>query len=228
MSSQFSLPFTLPPPALTREDFLVTASNRNAYAWLVDKTPTAWPGHAFVVHGPEGCGKTHLLAIWAAQNGAEAVRVGDTALFKHDKDLPRAVVLDDADHVAGDDVQEEWLQHLYNAMKGRHLLLASRKAPTAWGLRLADIASRIAGSMAVAIQEPDDDLLMSLLIKQFGDRQMDVSPDVVMYLAKHMERSGAAVREVVEGVYQKVIAEHRTVTVPFAREVLTLSRPPSP
>ena len=47
-----------------RADFLVTGSNADAVAWL-DRWPD-WPGPAMCIHGPEGCGKSHLLQVWCA------------------------------------------------------------------------------------------------------------------------------------------------------------------
>ncbi|HLB80138.1 MAG TPA: DNA replication protein, partial [Dongiaceae bacterium] len=58
-------------PALRRDDFLVAPCNRAAVAWL-DRWPD-WPGPALAVHGPPGCGKTHLASVWRARSGAIAV-----------------------------------------------------------------------------------------------------------------------------------------------------------
>ena len=51
-----------------REDFLVAPCNEVAVAWI-DRWPE-WPGAAFALYGPPGCGKTHLLQVWRAKSGA--------------------------------------------------------------------------------------------------------------------------------------------------------------
>src|SRR5215470_443592 len=56
---------------LAREDFLSGPPNAAALA-LVDAWP-AWPHRAVILAGPEGCGKSHLAAIWAQAAGARRV-----------------------------------------------------------------------------------------------------------------------------------------------------------
>ncbi|MDP6883914.1 MAG: DNA replication protein, partial [Rhodospirillales bacterium] len=55
-------------PALGGEEFVVTPSNAEAVAWI-DRWPD-WPGPALALHGPPGCGKTHLAQVFAAGAGA--------------------------------------------------------------------------------------------------------------------------------------------------------------
>src|SRR3546814_4523758 len=50
------------------EDFLVADSNAEAVGWL-DRWPD-WPAPALVIHGPAGCGKTHLTQVWRARSRA--------------------------------------------------------------------------------------------------------------------------------------------------------------
>ncbi|MEE8443775.1 MAG: DNA replication protein, partial [Alphaproteobacteria bacterium] len=55
-------------PAMGAADFLVAPCNRDVVAWL-DRWPD-WPGPALAIHGPAGCGKTHLTHVWRAMSGA--------------------------------------------------------------------------------------------------------------------------------------------------------------
>src|ERR1700733_13765163 len=54
--------------SFAREDFLPGPCNAAALA-LVDRWPD-WPVRTVVLVGPEGSGKSHLAAIWAATAGA--------------------------------------------------------------------------------------------------------------------------------------------------------------
>jgi chromosomal replication initiation ATPase DnaA len=195
------------------QDFMPAASNRDALAWL-ERWP-GWPAPALVLHGPPGCGKSHLARIWAARAGA--CRLDPTALPAADA-TPRAAVLDPAEPVA----DETALLQLYNrlAERGGHLLLTARRPVTAWSIGLADLGSRLRAAPAVAIGLPDDDLLAALLLKLFDDRQLDVSDGVIAYLVRHMERSFAAARAVVEALDRSSLRDRRPVTVTLARAVL--------
>ncbi|HYH38446.1 MAG TPA: DnaA/Hda family protein [Azospirillum sp.] len=209
-------------PAMGGEDFLVAPSNGDAVAWL-DRWP-AWPAPALTVWGPPGCGKTHLGQVWRARS--RAPQVTGTAL--EDADLPalidaaRAVVVDDADAVAGKPGREKALFHLYNLARdcGGHLLLLARKAPARWRVKLPDLRSRLKGAPAVGVEAPDEALLAAVLVKLFSDRQLIPSQEVIGYLLARMERSLDAARRVVAAIDRASLAKQRPVTVPLVRGVL--------
>jgi chromosomal replication initiation ATPase DnaA len=85
---------------------------------------------------------------------------------------------------------------------------------------LADLRSRLAALPAVGIGAPDDTLIEAVMVKQFSDRQLRVTPDVIAYLVPRLERSLATIRTVVAALDAAALAEHRAVTVPLARQVL--------
>jgi chromosomal replication initiation ATPase DnaA len=199
-------------------DFLVAPCNRDAVAWL-DRWP-GWPATALVVHGAEGCGKTHLTHVWQAQSGAIAI---DRRALTTD-DVPRllgdapACFIEDADG----GFEEEALLHLYNmlAERGGHLLLTARAPAARWDIALPDLSSRLATAMSVEVGAPDDELIAGVLIKHFLDRQIRVDPAVVTFLLGRMERSFAAARRIVAALDEAALAEKRGITVPLARDVL--------
>ena len=51
--------------SFAREDFLAAPSNAVAVK-LIENYPD-WPTRAVILAGPEGSGKSHLAAIWAAR-----------------------------------------------------------------------------------------------------------------------------------------------------------------
>ncbi len=196
-----------------RADFLVAPCNRDAVAWL-DRWPD-WPGPALVIHGPEGCGKTHLTHVWRAASGAVTLnRAAPSAL----PDGAKACTLDDADAA----VDERDLLHLYNvvAERGGHILLTARSGPAHWRLDLPDLASRLRAAPSVALGAPDDALIGAVLVKLFADRQLRVEPAVVTYLVMRIERSFAALREIVAALDASALIGKRNITVPLARGVL--------
>ena len=54
--------------SFAREDFLSSPCNAAPLA-LIERWPD-WPARTFALVGPEGSGKSHLAAIWAAAAGA--------------------------------------------------------------------------------------------------------------------------------------------------------------
>ena len=225
MVDQLTLELGLPAPTYAREDFVVSAGNREALAWI-DRWPD-WPAPALALNGPSGCGKTHLGRIWAARANA-AVMEGSDLEGKSVPDLTAlasstpAIVIDLAERAP-----ERGLFHLYNLMRerGRHLLLISEAPPAHWRIELPDLASRLRAAPAVAVAPPDDELLGSIILKQLADRQLHAGPGVVQYLVSHMERSADAARRVVAALDRRALAEGREISRSLAIDVLADAAP---
>lgn len=205
------------PPALGREDFFVSEANRLAVAALRD--PGRWPSGKLVLVGPEGSGKTHLAGIWAEERGAAilAARGVSPAM-----ETGAALVVEDGETVAGDAEAERALLHLHNrAMaEGTTLLLTAARPPREWGIRLADLASRMEATATASLAPPDDALLAAVLVKLFADRQLAVPPSVIRWLVPRMERSFVAARSVVAGMDRLALATGRPAGRALAAEVL--------
>lgn len=207
-------------PALGGEDFLVALNNEAAVAWI-DRWPN-WPGPALAIHGPAGCGKTHLAHVWQAMSGAVLLTADSLG------EAPPPDLLDDRNAcvVEGADtgVDEPALFHLYNWVSENrgHILLTGRSAPARWPVALPDLHSRLSAVPAVAVSEPDDALFMAVLVKLFSDRQLQVGEEVIRYMTTRMERSFDAARRAVKSIDSAALAAHRNITVPLVREVLAL------
>ena len=199
------------------EDFLVAPCNEAAVAWL-DRWPK-WPGPGLAIHGPAGCGKTHIAHVFQAGAEARLLRPGDLERASPAALIEgyRACVLDEAPPVP-----ERPLLHLFNALaeKGGHLLIVSRLPPARWSLGLPDLASRLSALPAVRIDPPDDSLVEALLVKLFADRQIIVAPGVVAFLTARLERSFDALLRAVDHLDRESLARHRRVSLALAREIV--------
>ncbi len=205
-------------PALGREDFLVAEANRDAVYWL-DAWPS-WPAPALVVHGPAGCGKTHLAHVFAARTKGPVIRLADLTEDALPALARTPLVVDGA--VPATPEEERRLLHLYNLRRefGNGLLLTAPTPPARWPVTLADLMSRLRAAPAVAVGPPDDTLMIAVLGKLFADRHLWPEDTVLSYLARHTERSFASARRVVTLLDQHALANKRRVTVPLARQVL--------
>ncbi|WP_413867985.1 chromosomal replication initiator DnaA [Albidovulum sp.] len=219
------LTFDLPVrPALGRGDFFVSPANALAIAQIDAGT---WPAGKLLLIGPEGAGKSHLAQVWATETGAEVLAASDLP------DVPSdalAVVVEDADRIAGDLVAETRLFHLHNHVlaRGGRLLITASAPPRCWGLALPDLASRMEATAQAAVLPPDDALLSAVLVKLFADRQIAVAPSLIPWLVNRMDRSFAAALRLVAELDARALARGGPVTREIAREVLDLSGRPTP
>jgi DnaA regulatory inactivator Hda len=221
MTRQYPLP--LPHrEAMEADDYLVTASNREASAW-VNKWPE-WPSHGLLILGPSGSGKTHLLNLWLKRSNGILVTPDDLKT-KDARELTAngmIIAVDDVGQIAGDAIGEEILFHLHNIVRDAKgsLLLTASDALEQKSIKLADLRSRLLALPVAAIEAPDDELLSMLLVKQFHDRQIEISADVITYLLPRIERTTAALRELVAKLDRVSLAERRGITVALTKQVL--------
>jgi len=213
------LTFDLPHrAALGAEDFLVSDCNVAAVK-LIDAWPE-WTDHVQLLTGPAASGKTHLVRVWQERSGARALsRENFDMAFIEDQPEGTPLVVEDADRAGYD---EKALFHLLNLAREKRLfvLLTGRDDPSRWGIILPDLLSRLNGVPAVDIGAPDEALLRTVILKQFTDRQLDIDPKVLEFLALRVERSLAAAAAAVEAVDQAALASGRKINRQLVLETL--------
>lgn len=202
--------------SFARDDFLEGPSNAEALA-LIDQWPD-WPSRTVLLTGPEGSGKSHLAAVWAAMSGARL-----SASDLTEADLPGAIstgalVFEDFD---AQRVDERVAFHLLNLVReqGAWLLITARRHP-AEAVALPDLRSRLRALPALAVAMPDDGLLRAILVKLFADRQVQADEQLLSYLLARIERSFAAAKDVVGRLDAEALRRHRPVSRALASEVL--------
>src|SRR5579875_1798455 len=189
--------------SFARDDFLPGPSNEAGLALV----------------GPEGSGKSHLAAIWAALSGARIL----SARLLDEADVPRAlttgaVVIED---LAADGIDERALFHLLNLAREQEasVLLTARSAPAGHAFRIADLASRLRAVPVVALTPPDETLLRALIVKLAADRQLLVDEALVSFLVTRIERSYAAARAAVALIDREAMRLKRPPTRALAAEL---------
>ena len=229
MQTAQQLPLELPHrPALGKEDFLIANCNLEAVK-LIDSWPD-WSFFTACIYGSEGCGKTRLANVFSNRVSlltnypyklpcvkASALRFESVhELFRQN---PCLIVEE-----LSPDINEEAMFHLYNLYRneGGNILFTAEEAPARMCFKLKDLQSRLNIIPSVEIKAPDDELLSSLLVKLFMDRQIMVSPEVINYLLNNMQRSFAYARKIVAEIDNLSLARKRAVTVPLVKEAMSL------
>ena len=199
------------------EDFLVGDSNALAYN-MFEQWPD-WRDPVLLLIGPPGSGKTHLSKIWARRAQAQrilpdAISLSQMQVIKPD----HAILIEDIDQGSFDEAS---LFHMLNRSRevGCSIVLTARTPPGDWGIKTADLLSRLRLAPRIDLIEPDDDLLTALLVKFFVERQMVVDMQVVGYIKSRIDRSVSALRDFVDTLNREALARRRRITKALARDV---------
>ena len=216
-SAQLTLELA-PAPGFERDNFIISGSNEQAYA-MIELWP-GWPDPMLLILGPSGSGKSHLGTIWAAI--AKAAIQPAASLAGADIDALASagpLLLEDADAIGESEAR---LFHLVNLMRERDtaLVMTAKAPPDAWGLRTADLLSRLRLAPAVALGPPDDALMRAVLVKLLVERQLVVDTSVVGYIALRLERSLGAARAFIDALDREAMARQRRISRAMAADVL--------
>ncbi len=208
-----------------QSNFLPAVSNEKAVKWI-DSWPNWQRGeeqfHCLIIYGPDGCGKTHLAHVWQKISKAKIIAGEDLGKSDFISGDNLVFVVEDVDSFVNNSTTQEALLHLLNWTReqGGYILLTARKRPKKWPINLADLSSRLLASEASKISLPDDDLLKDIMIKQFSDRQITLSKDVIKYLIARTERSFDAIRNLVKDIDNLSMSEKKKITIPVVKRVL--------
>ncbi len=131
----------------------------------------------------------------------------------------QALLIEDADRSGAD---EAALFHLVNLARERGVdaLITARAPPDAWGLKTADLLSRLRLAPIVELGAPDLELTQAVLVKLFNDRQLAVDPALIGYVALRIERSLDAARALVAALDREALARGGPVTRAMAARLL--------
>jgi chromosomal replication initiation ATPase DnaA len=202
-------------------DFIRGEANAAALA-LVEQWPD-WAYSIALVHGPHGCGKTHLCHVFAARSHAALIAPERIGTRPADQLLAgnHAWVVDGIEKVVDAPALAQFINHA--RARGDYVLMTANAPAAQLPFTLPDLRSRLLALPAVALGAPDDALLMGVLAKQFADHQLRISPEVLHFAASHMERSYAAVQAFVKVMDGLSLERGRAITIALVREGLKIA-----
>ena len=202
-------------PSYAESDFIHALSNAAVRAWLA--RPAEWPERRLAIWGEPGCGKTHLMHIWARRTGA-SVWAGSDLRGLPDRLAAGGIGIDDIETVPDETTLFHWLNAARDA--DMTVLIASRVPPARLPIRLPDLASRLRAFTAVGIDPPEDGLLRALLAHLLSDRQWRLDADVQERILPLVPRQPARLRMFVARLADAQLAAGGRVTLGLVKEVL--------
>ncbi len=230
-------------PNFTFDTFVEGKSNqlaRAAGAQVVENPGAAY--NPLFIYGGVGLGKTHLMH--AIGNGMVGARRGVKVLYLHSErfvgDMVKALqhnainefkryyrsvdtlLIDDIQFFAGKERSQEEFFHTFNALlEGQRqvILTCDRYPKEVQGLE-ERLKSRFGWGLTVAIEPPELETRVAILLSKASQEGMELPPDVAFFIAKRIRSN---IREL-EGALRRVVANAQfmgqPITVDFAKTAL--------
>ncbi|MFW7525891.1 chromosomal replication initiator protein DnaA [Vibrio ostreicida] len=203
------------------------------------------PGSAYnplFLYGGTGLGKTHLLhAVGNAivdnkrnakvvymhserfvQDMVKALQNNAIEEFKRYYRSVDALLIDDIQFFANKERSQEEFFHTFNALLegNQQIILTSDRYPKEISGVEDRLKSRFGWGLTVAIEPPELETRVAILMKKAEDHQIHLADEVAFFIAKRLRSN---VREL-EGALNRVIANAnftgRPITIDFVREAL--------
>jgi DnaA family protein len=184
--------------------------------------------------GPEGSGRTHLLAAIAnsaAQTGINYfslgpheptawVRLEETMNLLTESNIPSVITVDDVDRL--DERLVGALFRILNgvqASKAIHIFMAGKAAPAALEIR-EDLRTRLGWGLVFQTELLDDDAKIQALEQAAQARGLVLSPDVLPWLLSRFYRDMPNLMALIDALDAYSLETKRAVTLPLVRELL--------
>ena len=174
------------------DDFYVGKSNFYSFE-LINKWPK-WEKNFLNISGEKFSGKTHLTNIFLKK--FDGTRIESSSL--NDEILRKIkphqnIVLEDLNL----NVNEKLIYTLFNIIDqdNKFLIITSSKPITEIDFKLDDLKSRTKNCLLAKIENPDDELMFALILKNLSDRQITLDKKLIDFIIKRIERSYSKIFE---------------------------------
>ena len=202
------------------EDFVVSAVNEQAFN-IINDWPAKWGvgtyKNSLILCGEEKSGKTHLSHIWQQKAGAVFLKPDDNITSKLASN--NAFIIEDIDKYLW---QEDLLLHIFNIVHSaeKYLLITSKLPVKFLAINLRDLASRLKAVLDIKILMPDEDMIRMIIIKHFSQRSLNISPELLHYIANRISRNFSDIFDVIKKIDELSLVQKRNITIPLVRNIL--------
>ncbi len=200
-------------------DFYLSKSNSNAFN-LINRWPD-WDKKILNISGEKFSGKSHLANIFKLKSKAFLVKGNeiDNSIFKSIK-LHESIIVDDFEECN----QEEILYSIFNLIDqdNKYMLINSLKPINEIKYRLPDLTSRSKNCLYAVIENPDDELLFAIILKNFSDRQIKIEKKIINFIISRIDRSYRKIDEFIYKIDELSLKKKKPINFKTIKEILEI------
>ena len=198
-------------------DFYLSKSNSNAFN-LINRWPD-WDKKILNISGEKFSGKSHLANIFKLKSKAFLIKGNeiDNSIFKSIK-LHESIIIDDFEECN----EEEILYSIFNLIDqdSKYLLINSLKPINKIKYRLPDLTSRSKNCLYAVIENPDDELLFAIILKNFSDRQIKIEKKIINFIISRIDRSYRKIDEFIYKIDELSLKKKKPINLKTIKEIL--------
>ena len=199
------------------DDFYVGKSNFYPFE-LINNWPK-WEKNFLNISGEKFSGKTHLTNIFLKKfNG---IRIESSLLTDENLKIFKPyqnIVLEDLDL----QVNEKLMYSLFNIIDqdNKFLIITSLKPVAEINFRLEDLKSRTKNCLLAKIENPDDELMFALILKNLSDRQISLDKKLIDFIIKRVDRSYGKIFEFIYKIDEISLKKKKSIDFKIINEAL--------
>ena len=199
------------------DDFYVGKSNYFAFE-LINKWPK-WEKNFLNLNGEKHSGKSHLINIFLKKfNG---VKINANLLNNDNLKIIKPyqnIVLENLNL----NINEKLIYSLINIVDqdSKFLIITSIHPITEMNFKLEDLQSRTKNCLLAKIENPDDELMFALIIKNLSDRQITIDKKLIDFIIKRIERSYGKIFEFIYKIDEISIKKKKSIDFKIINEAL--------
>ena len=199
------------------EDYYVNKSNFFAFS-LIEKWPK-WEKNILNIYGERHCGKTHLSNIFKKKHKALKMQANEfnNESLKEFK-IFENLILDDFEET----IDEKLMYTLFNIadQDNKFILINSLVPISELNFKLEDFVSRTKNCIFAKIENPNDELMFAILLKNFSDRQINIEKKLIDFIIKHIDRSYGKIYEFVYKLDEISLKKKKSIDFKIIKEAL--------
>ena len=199
------------------EDYFVSESNKHILE-LFEQWPK-WEKNFLNISGENLSGKTHLMNIFIQKFKG----IKFEANFLSDKNLTEIkiyqnIIIENMNK----DINEKLIYSLINLIEqdNKYLIITSNKPIVDLNFQLDDLKSRFKNFLLYNINQPDDELMMALIVKCLSDRQISLDIKLINYIIKRVERSYGKIFDIIYKIDEISLKKKKSIDLKIIKEVL--------
>ena len=199
------------------DDFYVGKSNYYTFE-IINKWPK-WEKNILNISGEKFSGKTHLVNIFLKKfNG---IKIESNSLNNEDLKTIKSfqcIVLEDLTL----EIDENLIYTLFNIIDqdNKFLIVTSNKPIVEIDFKLQDLRSRTKNCLLAKIENPDDELMFAIILKNLSDRQITLDKKLIDYIIKRIDRSYSKIFEFIYKIDEISLKKKKSIDFKIINEAL--------